>query len=355
MSEFTSKYSIELLSPGGLLLADLTGRASNRNIIISRNEADEIRWTIDLNEFENYCRLSKVDPLSILRNCSTEVRVRRLGTYLTGGQLQYFEIRLDSSRQVIEMRATGFLNLFKDRYTAASRSFSAAQATSIAAALINETQALTNGSFGVTIGTLATVGTHDRTYNLNNIKDALQDLTEVQTAPFDFEFTYDKVFNTYSQIGSVRPDIIFEYPNNIISASIPNDGTGIANEITALGQGFGIESGASATADNAGSQLTYGLRQKVISSNGTDNSDNGITDAVNTELAAWAFPVEIPTIVVDGNVAPFITDYKIGDRVIVRFNSYDSLAHINNYYRIEKIELDIDDEDSEKVTLYLSA
>lgn len=140
MSEFTSKYSIELLSPTGVLLADLTGRASNRSIMLSRNEADDIRWTIDLNEFENYCRLSKVDPLSILNNCSTEVRIKRLGTYLTGGQLQYFEVRIDSERQVIEMRATGFLNLFKDRYTASDRTFSATQATTIAATLINESR-----------------------------------------------------------------------------------------------------------------------------------------------------------------------------------------------------------------------
>lgn len=355
MSTFNSKYSIEIVNSSGVLLADLTGRALSRNIIKSRNQADEITWSVELNEFEAYCRRTNQDPLAVLVPCSSEVRVKRLGTYLVGGQLVYFKIRINETSQTIDIKATGFLNLFKDRYTAASRLFSATEATTIASTLINETQALASGNFGVTIGPMATAGIHDRSYKRTNIKTALQDLTNVQTNPFDFEFTYNKVFKTYVQIGTKRNDIIFEYPNNIKSVDIPTDGTGIANEIIALGSGFGIESQATATADSAGSQLIYNLRQKIIVSSGTDNSDNGLTDAANTQLAAWAYPSEIPTITVNGNVAPYVTDYGIGDRVIVRFNNYAMLKHINAYYRIEKIELVIDEEDNETVKLYLSA
>lgn len=354
MSQFQSKYSIELVNSAGALLADLTGRARSRSVTISRNEADYITWQLDLDEFENYCRTSFIDPLALLINNSTEVRVKRLGSYISGGQLNYFRPNISTSGNTIEIRASGFLNLFKDRYTDVNRIFTATQATTIGSTLITESQALSNGNFGVTIGTLATVGVHDRTYTRMNIKDALQNLTRVQTAPFDFEFTYNKVFNTYAQIGSNRPEIVFSYPNNIISVSIPNDGTSVANEVIALGQGFGTESGAVVKVDDVNSQLNYKLRQKIITSNGTDNSDNGLTDAANAELAAWSNPFEIPEITVNGNVAPFVTDYHIGDRVAVSFSGYSMLKHINGLYRIERIELTIDDDDNETIRLSLS-
>ena len=354
MSVFASKYGIELVNPAGLLLADLTGRASKRSLSMSRNEAEEINWTIDLDEFENFCRKSKLDPLQILVPCSTEVRIKRLGTYLAGGQMVYFSTNINAREKTIEVKATGFLNLFKDRFTEELRYYDDTEATTIASNLITESQNLPNGDFGIVIGALVNVGHHNREYDRTNIKNALQDLTTSQVNPFDMEFTYDKVFNTYAQIGNKRPDIIFEYPGNIISLGVPNDGTGIANEITAIGQGFGSESQAVAVEPDLGSQATYRLRQKLVSSNGTDDSDLGLTDVAKRELASWAFPFEVPTITISGNIAPFITDYGIGDRVLVRVRGYDTLAHINAFYRIERIELDVDDEDNETVKLYLS-
>ena len=80
-----------------------------------------------------------------------------------------------------------------------------------------------------------------------------------------------------------------------------------------------------------------------------------ITDAANAELASWSFPSEIPVLTIDGNVAPFITDYKIGDRVQVKIRNYATLTHISAYYRIEKLELIIDEEDNETIKMMVSA
>jgi hypothetical protein len=72
------------------------------------------------------------------------------------------------------------------------------------------------------------------------IKEALQNLTEVvQLTPFDFEFTYNKVFNTYAAIGSQRPEITFRYPGNIRSIQSPLDATNVVNRVRVLGSGFG--------------------------------------------------------------------------------------------------------------------
>ncbi len=168
------------------------------------------------------------------------------------------------------------------------------------------------------------------------------------------DFLYDKTFKTYASIGSNRPDIVFEYPNNILSFRAPVDATGIANRILAFGQGFGTQAQAQYVAESIPSQATYKVREKVITTDAVDNSDNGLTDKANVELAAWAFPFQIPPIVVNGNVAPFITDYGIGDYVRIRLKNFRLLDHIDGLFRIEKFDLDIDDDDNERVTLYVS-
>lgn len=342
-----SKYSVELVDASGNLLADLSGRASGRSVTRSRNEADQITWSVDLNEFERYCRLLNLDPKTLIVVDSTEVRIKRGQSYICGGQINYVE----TTPQTISFRATGFLNLFKSRYT--SNTYTATEATTIASNLITTTQTGTNRDFGVTIGTMATVGVHDRTYARTNIKDALQNLTQVQTNPFDFDFTYNKVFNTYAQIGSQRPDIIFEYPGNIKDFRVPLDATELANSIIVLGSGFGTDAAATVTVDDTGSQANYKVREKVILESSTE-STTVLTEDGRIALATWSTPTEVPQIDVDGNKAPFITDYGIGDYVLVRFVGHKWLDHISTFFRVEKFVLTVDQDDNEVISLSLS-
>lgn len=348
-----SRYAVEIVNPDGELVVDLSGRAFARRIVLSRNEPEDITFTVNLPEFERYCRLLGLIPQNVLAVYQNEVRIKRRQNYICGGQLIYRDIQINAQNENLEVRATGFLNLFKDRYTEAERIFTATEATEIAETLINETQALDNGDFGVTIGSMATVGPHDRTYRRTNIKDALQALTKVQTNPFDFEFTYDKVFNTYATLGSNRPEIIFEYPKNIKDFKVPVDATGLANQIIVLGSGIGELAANQEIVEDLGSQLNYKLRQKIITPNSVQESGT-LIDHGNAELAAWAYPFELPSIVVDGNLAPYIGDYQLGDYVKVKLGKYQMIEHIDTMYRIEKIDIQIDDNDNESIRLYLS-
>src|SRR4051794_1124822 len=119
MSQVASKYSLEVFDPSGNRLADLTGRARSRRFTKSRNEADEISWTLDLDEFEAWCRASNQDPASILATGRNEVRVKRGTKYLTGGQLTYWNARRTGRGKEIDIRATGFFNLLSYRFTSA--------------------------------------------------------------------------------------------------------------------------------------------------------------------------------------------------------------------------------------------
>lgn len=353
MSDISSKYSIELWTPNGVLLADFSGRASNRRVVKTRNEADEITWSMDLDEFERYCDLIHTHPRALLVNGQTEVRIKRGSEYLSGGQLSYKNVTVNENKKSIELRATGFLNLLKDRFTGGSREFTAEEVTTIAWTLIDESQSLTNGDFGITQGSLVAAGLNNIVYQRRNIKEAIIDLTNDITRSFDIEITYDKVFNTYKQQGNDRPDIIFEYPGNIKNFSLPDDATNLANQVVIFGSGNGDVSGSFAQEDDLGSQAGLKLRQRLLTANGFNDTQNTLTDRAKSELEAWAYSFEIPQLVIDGNIAPFITDYGIGDRVRVNLQGLKSTEHINGIYRLEKYELSIDDEDNEEIKLSL--
>ena len=212
-----------------------------------------------------------------------------------------------------------------------------------------------NWDYGITIGPVqATVGTGDRTYQRTNLKDAIQAFGDLKLGGFDHQFTYDKQFNTYTTLGSNRPDVVFQYPGNIKSLDLPDDGTGLANEVTALGSGIGSDAVVSVVASDLPSQTDFKLRQKIVQSNGTDNTDGGVTDEANAQLTAWSQGVEVPILIVDGNKGPAVGDYWVGDYVQVNLSGYKSLEHINGMFRIEKLDVTIDKDDNEEVRVYVS-
>ncbi|MGW5074077.1 hypothetical protein [Rhodococcus sp. NPDC004095] len=360
--KWSSKYSIEFWDKHGNQLADYSGRAYNRRVTLSRNRPDEIKFSLDLNNFEEHCRKAHTDPRQILKTASTEVRVRRLGSYLAGGQLVYAEAVIDANSQRIDCVVYGFLWLFGKRYTGESNAGqvlevhttangNAKSRKDLAWYLINTSQSLTNGGFGITRGlTGGSATTYDKQYSRTNLRNALENMTELSTEPIDIEITHDKVFNTYAQIGSNRPDIVFEWPYNILTLNAPDDATDISNEVIGIGSGAADGTQAVAVAEDLISQTDYELRQEVLQTNGTDNSDGGITDAAEAHRDAKSRPIRVPKFTVDGNKPPFVTDYRIGDRVSVKVNNHPYLADINGTYRIEKLTLEIDDNDSEVVT-----
>lgn len=365
---WSTKYTIEFWDKHGNQLMDFSGKATNRSITQSRNRPDDISFNLDLADFEKYCRDQFVDPRQILIVNSTEVRVRRLGKYVAGGQLVYKRTSLSGTGAVIECRVKGFLWLFSKRYTGETASGlvsevhtaaegSAKSRTDLAWYLINASQSLTNGDFGVTRGlTGGSTTLYDKTYARTNIMDALIALTELQTDPIDIWFSYDKVFNTAAHQGSDRPDVVFEYPSaNIISLDVPDDGSDITNEVIGIGSGGADGTQARYDADDLISQSNYQLRQDILNTNATDNSDNGLTDAAEAKLASVSTPITIPALTVNGNVPPYFTDYDIGDRITVKTNGHVLIEDIIGTYRLEKRTLTLDDSDNETVTLEVSA
>lgn len=373
-----SKYSVELVDPNGTLLAELGGRAANREFTITRNAADDIRWYLNIDEFEDYCRRAQVDPKLLLITDETEVRIKRLGTYFVAGQLnyKYGTLAENGSGNLIQIKATGFLNLFASRYTGPGQVYTATDASAIAWDLINTSQTggndysgtlnTTTGkysggliptaywNYGITQGSLATVGNHSRTYNQMAITDCLQDLSTAPAGSFDFQFTYDKKFNTFARLGNLRPDIVFEYPGNIIEIDPMEDGTQLFNQIIAQGSGNGSVSQNTATVQDIPSASNYKVRQRFVSPSSLQTGDSSLNDFANSNLTQTKQPLVLPSFQVDGSMKPYVTDYSVGDYVHVRIRNHPLYSDIDGLYRVEQIRVQVDDNDLELVTITTS-
>ena len=349
---FDPLYSLKVYNPDGELVADLTGRAMKRRLQLMRNRAEVISAEFDLDNIRDLATtigLTAEDIFAVNRN---ELRIMRGDRVMAAGEIQAIVPTIDGDTRRLAVRAVGWLDLWASRYTDASEVYTATDAGQIAWDLIDDSQSLTNGDFGITEGEIQASVNRDRTYQYKNIKDAIIQLSEVVNG-FDFEFTWDKQFNVYyPNIGSDRPDIVFTYPGNIKRLSFLRDGTDIANKILARGSGFGVDV-FQATASDTVSQGIYKLREKFIQFNDVTDADT-LQEHADGELLNYAKFYDMPDIVVDGSLAPVFGAYGLGDIVRIYIGEERNIFQvINGSYRIEAMDLSIDDQDQETVRLRL--
>lgn len=348
------KYEFLIRNDSGSTVAIFTGELRQRRYKMIRNRPDEIYFAINLDELEVFARNNKFsNALDIFNVNVNEVVIYRHGVPLISGQIAFADPILSEEQKMLSVRATGWLGLFKDRYLMSSLSYTDVQAGLIGWNLINHTQSLTNGSFNIIQGTLSDSITRIRTYPIyKNVYDALIQLTEVING-FDMEFTWDKKFNTYDSIGA-DTDIVLQYPGNILSIGQPIDGTEMANEVIVKGSVIGDDSSLISVRTDSTLQPIYKLRQKTIQyptveklSTLEQHGDEFLDQAASFH--------KLPTITIDGNRNVSIGDIHIGDLINIRVNGYTSFNHLStSKYRIDVIEVTIDDDNNETISLGLS-
>ncbi len=343
-------YELELWSIQGIKIADISHLAKNRKYTMQRNEAETLEFTLDLDKFEAFCASIGTPPRNVLAPYQTEVKVKRKGQYMFGVQVIDTPVTLGENSSEIQVKCTGYLNLFKDRYV--TKTYTATDAASIARDLITTTQAQTNGSVGVTMdATQYDTGVlRDRTYTRDNVKDKIKALTNLIDGNFDFAFSWDKKFRVYQQLGSRRGDVEFTYPGNIKSVTIERTGTSLFNKIIGVGSGFGADQ-LTSTQGNTTSQNAYYLRERIVQYNSVTQQTT-LDQNTAGALATLSEVLEIPKITVTGK--EFDLGYiAIGDRIPVLINEHPFVDNVYGLYRIEKMDVTIDDNDFESdIQLY---
>lgn len=341
------KYELELWI-NGVQVGDISRLAKERSYVLRRNASEDLKFTMDLTAFERYCAQAGRSPLATLEPYVTDIRVKRMGEYLFGVQVVELDYDLGVGGVKMSVRATGFLDLFKDRYL--TKTYSAEESTAIWRDAIAETQSGgTADDFGVTAGVqqYTTIIDRDRELVDQNIRDLLVNLTSLEDGNFDFRFNYDRSYEIFEQIGSDRAGNKFTYPYNISSAKVPRSALNLYNYIIGLGSGFGEEALRSIQEDSA-SRLNYKTRQKIVTFNSVTEQTT-LDENATAYLARVKDILMLPTVKTNGEFCD-LSIIGVGDRVPVEVQGHAAIP-LDGTYRIEQIECSLDDNDAEDISL----
>lgn len=347
------KYELELWI-NGVRVGDISRLAKDRSFTLRRNASEDLKFSMDLTAFERYCESAGRDPMATLEPYVTDVRVKRNGTYMFGTQVVELSYDLREGGVKVGVRATGFLDLFKDRYI--TKTYSGIEATAIFRDAIAETQSGDpTDDFGVEQGAqqYTTPVNRDREFVDQNVRDLLVNLTALIDGNFDFRFNYDRTFEIFEQIGADRSGNKFTYPYNISSATVPRSALNLYNYIIGIGSGFGEEALRSEYPDNLTaaspeSRLNYKTRQKIVTFNSV--TEQGTLDEnTSAYLERVKDILMLPKINTNGTFCD-LGVIGVGDRIPVEVQGHPAIP-LNDTYRIEQIDCTLDDNDAEDISL----
>lgn len=348
-------YEFEIFSSTGALIMDITGLIKQRRFKEGRNEEETLEFELDLNDFEARCADVNEDPNVVLYPYRSEILLKRNGVYRRGFVVYDLNFSGDESGEKIQVKCDGYLNLFKDRYI--TKSYTQVNPPNILADMVETTQAEPNGDFGIVMGTVPDlVGIRrDRNFDRKNIKDEFVNITNLEDGRFDFEFAVSVTngqrtitLNFYEQIGDDNTDLPLVYPDNILSYSMPRTGVTMFNHITALGSGLGDEKVVAPASDTT-SMLNNGRHEKIVTYNDVKDPVT-LQEHADAELALQKDMIEIPNVVIDPTQVD-LADLNVGDRRKVQILRHAMLASVNGIFKLERIEVALDDNDAENISL----
>lgn len=355
-------YRIELWSRTGSRIADITKLCKNISFSEERNEAEELRFSLDLDAFEDYM-INKAgsDPVSNFREGQTEVKVKRDGQYLFGTQLFDAPINLNEDGSAeIEVVCTGYLNFLAHRYPDPTVVYKQVESVEIFYDLIRKAQSVANGNYGLIIptsGYYVTGVKRDREYELftSSTKLNMQRLTNLESGNFDFRILADKTVMTYPQLGSPRTDFRLSFDrkhfkSTITSARLNRSANGLYNQIIGIGSGFGADMLMSIKSDLY-SQVEFGLRQYPVQFNEV-SIQSTLDENAQARLDRVKNLLRLPQITLSGKDMP-ANGINVGDWIPVEMKGRRLLDDMTGIYRVERKETQLDENLFEKaVTLY---
>lgn len=310
------------------------------------NDVSTIEFDIDLDQFEALCASVNATPRNLIYPQRTEIKIQRDGEYLFGGIVSNADSTLDEQDKTLHVTADSYIHYFASRYL--SKTYTSTDRSDIAWDAIDTVQSVTNGDLGVTEGTLATTYDSDLTADYEDVKSIIQRYTYAQPTTYDFEITPLKVFNTYTRLGSDKPQVVISYPEQIKSMEIPRGADSLANKIIGLGSGIGEERIQSIQTDST-SAITYRLKERkslfnsVKEQSTLDDNTEGVLEQTKNVLV-------LPDVKING-IFFDISEHKVGDAVTVLVSGSIYNDDVNGLFRIYKMSVSVDENMSEDISL----
>ena len=342
-----AEYKIEVYSKNGKCLGDIRHLAQGLKWTEQRNAAETVSFRIDLARYEEYVKKTGMRPYDFMDAGTTDIRVVRNGKDRVGAHLIKTVFSPNDPSVDIELSFTGYLNYFKDAYVDAD--YDKTGQGDIAWGVINQYQGKQDGDFGIRRGRFTSLGKNPRQRHQKraNVKDFLVRLSNVIDGP-DFQFTPDKKFNTFDAMGSYRPDIRLSYPGNVASFGFERSVDSLANYVIGIGSGNGDDAPSTYATDPYSRKALY-RREKIVTFSSVVR-ETTLQENTNGVLELLKDVRELPSFTLSDGVLD-LNDVGLGDTIYIEMNGYIMFEHIRGFYRIEKIEVDVDENDAEDVTL----
>lgn len=310
------------------------------------NDVSTCEFSLDLVQFERACAAINAHPRNILYPAKTEIRVSRNGNALFGGIIAKADSNFNENDAQLDVAADSYLQYFATRLL--NKSYISTDRSQIAWDAINEVQSVAYGDLGITQGNLATTFNSDLTCDYRDVKSIIQLYTYAQPTTYDFEITPDKVFNTYSHLGSNRPEYELTYPGNIARLGIPRSSDTLFNKIVGIGSGIGEER-IQTIKEDAISQATYRVRESKQTFNSVERQD---TLEENTEgfLNQSTGVLVLPNVTIQSDAID-LDVVRVGDSLPVRCENSTFNDDLNGMFRIYGMEISVDEQSFETITL----
>lgn len=355
------KYEVEVWYQGKTLMGEIGRLLNSLKWKEVRNGVDSIDFNIDQGVLMDYCNKIGEDPATFLQIKNTDIKLKRNGEYRLGGFVNDFpDPNFNQSNATVSIACDGYLNLLSDQIVQ-TQIYNQWYTVDIASDLIIGVNDRTNSTLGISIdydNHFSPKVKRDRTYDNDQIvSDCLVALTSLGDGSNDFDFRFDpfRKFQTFDfNNPTIWPDTI-EYPAprkgigaNSMSVGVVAD---MANRIIAKGSGSGEDVTARAVADDIPSQKQYGIHEAVVMYNDVKAVDT-LKQYAEAELQVRKQPIFLPKPVVNGALFD-VGRIHAGD-VIRVVNRKSPWFQVDGLFRIEEMEVTVDENMSESVSLTLS-
>ena len=344
-------YSVELWDIHAHYVLDISRFvALDLNLLL--NDADVIKFDIDLVQFTQLCQSVGLTPRNVLYPLKTQCIIRRNGVVLTGGRVGICATqKAEDGTKTLSVTVDGYEKFFATRYV--SNVWTATDRSQIAWEAIQQAQSQPHGNLGVVRGIHEDTYASDLEADYMAVKDIIQKYTHVKPVTYDFEIAVDvvggaitKTFNTYLVKGTSRPDIRLVDPRNISTFEVTRSADTMANSIIGIG-GAG-DSQIIDVEDDADSQIEYLVKEdKELFSTVSDPATLA-DDTAGVLAERKAILVTFSCVAEPGTIDPGIV--KVGDSLFCRVENDPYNDDIVGMYRIYSMHIEVDRERKETVT-----
>ena len=297
----------------------------------------------------------------------TAIYVDRDGVLVWGGII--WARIFTSSDQKLNISAREFESYFEKRVITSTNVFTNIDQLTIAQTLITQAEAVPSGNIGVAIGSETSGVLVSKTYysyELKNVFSAIQDLSK-SSAGFDFNIYvyydsnnnpaklfrlgYPRYGKTYSSTSITQP--VIELPGNMVDYEYPEDGTGAANYVYAVGAGSNEGKLIASAID--GTKIADGWAVLETVANYSDQTDGVLLgNLASGQVAAISSPPATIRAVIPTYVDPIFGSYEIGDDIRIRVTDDRFPTGLDTYYRLTAYNVQVGENGPEEVTLTLS-